>query len=288
MSAIAAEGQAPVFQRTLELDIKSPLILTVELSRGDITIAYRNEGQFSISGFGKEITGKSLPEEFFKTALLIDQEGNRITIRESPEAAFGNPLNSTAYRLDVPFRTQVSSSISGTGNQKLIGISGPAKITSGAGDIEAQLVSLGSVDAHTGKGNISCSRVSKVTAETGDGNITLLETGPSKAVVSSGRGRIEVAGARGSVDGSVSAGSLHINAVPHGAWKFNSVSGSIRIELPPKAAFNLDAATISGEIDVEHKAMQQSDHEVRHLQQQVNGGGKQIEVRSISGLVVIE
>jgi Putative adhesin len=285
---MAAGAQAPAFQRSMELDLNNPLLLTIELTHGDVIVAYSRDGQISISVFAKDISGKDLPEEFFRKNLSIEHKENQITVRDSWDKALGGSASSIMYRFDVPFRTQLTSSVSGRGNQKLIGIAGPATIRSGSGDIKAEYVTQGRVDANTGKGNISCSRVFQVMAETDDGNIILMEDGPSKAIVSKGAGKIEVGGARGTFEGSVQAGILHIKAAPYDHWKLSSESGSIRIELPPKAAFELDASTVSGEITSELEEIQLPVRGTRQLHQAVNGGGKRIDAHSQNGSIFVE
>jgi DUF4097 and DUF4098 domain-containing protein YvlB len=144
------------------------------------------------------------------------------------------------------------------------------------------------VQAKTGNGNISCIRASQgASAETGAGDIVLMVVGPSTAIVKNGSGRIDVAGARGRFIGSTSLGDLHIKAMPYDDWSLNSVSGNIRIELPPGARFDIDAATKVGEIRVDRVDIQRSNDELNSLNQKVNGGGKRIELRTDRSNIVI-
>ena len=286
--AIASE-QVPMFQRILSTDIKEPTTLSVAVSRGNVEIGYGREGQVALYAFGKDAGGKDLPAEFFAKNLVIEQTGNIVSIRDSLSSdSLLSSLYTIKYQLDVPHRTTVDSVVSGTGNQSLTGITGPAKLVSGAGDITAVYVHFAPVYAKTGKGNISCTRDFEVNAETGEGNITLMENGNSKAVVKGGRGKIEVGGARGAVDGSTDTGTLHVRAVPWGDWQLKSSSGNIHIELPPKAKFDFDASSDSGGIDIEREDLQRPEGEVHRLHQQVNGGGTHITARSVKGTISIE
>jgi DUF4097 and DUF4098 domain-containing protein YvlB len=285
----SASEQIPVFQRILPMDIKEPATLSIAVSGGDVDIAYSHENQIAVYAFGKDAGGKDLPVEFFGKTLFIEQKGNSVSIRDSIGAdSLLSSLYSINYRVDVPRRTTVDSVVSGIGNQSLLGVTGPAKLASGAGDITAQYVTSAAIDARTGKGNISCIRVFEVNAETGEGNITLMEDGNSKAVVKRGRGKIEVGGARGTVDGSTDAGTLHIRAVPWGDWQLKSSSGNIRIELPPKAKVDVEASSGSGEVEVGRDDMQNAGASIHHLHQQVNGGGKHVVARNIRGRISIE
>ena len=281
--------QGHLFQRSLVTSITEPVVLDVAVSAGSVIIGYSRDDEVNIHAFGKDADGKDLPAQFFQSKLLIEQKQNSVSIREVPGlgSLFGS-LFSIEYRIDVPYRTEVDSTVFGTGNQTLVGVYGPVKLVSGAGDIEAEYVRFAPIDAKTGKGNISCTRCFAVNAETGEGNITLQEDGDSKALVKSGRGRIDIGGARGAVDASTQAGTLHIKAVLSDDWQLESGSGNIRVELPPKAKFEIEASSDSGEIAIERDDMQRPEGEVHHVHEQVNGGGKHVLARSVKGSISIE
>jgi hypothetical protein len=280
-----AWGQTALFQRVLTLELSpDPLVLSIALSRGDLNIRYSREGEIRISGSTKNLADKSAAEQFFKSGLVITQDKQNVTIRNAPNALDA----AVQIELDVPYRTELNSVVTGAGNQKLIGITGPAKLQSGEGDIDITFVRLGLVEARTGKGKISCTRVLQVNAETGEGNISLVEDGISKAVVKKGSGRIEVGGARDTVEATTDGGALHIKAVPNGDWKLKSGSGNIRIELPPKLNFEIAASTPSGNISIEHEGMQQPEGNVHEFHHAVNGGGKHIQAQSVSGNITLE
>jgi putative adhesin len=288
-NGVASVEEVPVFQHTLVTSIIEPTTLTVVLSSGNVNIGYSRDDQVAIYASGKEASGKNLPVEYFKSKLVIEQKDNHVSIREAEGVpSLLGSLSSINYRIDVPYRTAVDSTISGTGDQTLAGVYGPAKLVSGTGDINAKYVRFAPVYANTGKGNISCSRDFEVNAETGDGNITLLEDRNSKAVVRSGHGKIDIGGARGTVAGSTDTGSIHIKAVLWDDWQLKSGSGSIHIELPPKSKFELEASSDSGEIDVEREDLEKPQAQIHRLHQQVNGGGKHITVHSAKGSIFIE
>ena len=280
-----AWGQTALFQRVLTLELSpDPLVLSIALSRGDLNIRYSREGEIRISGFTKNLADKSAAERFFKSGLVITQDKQNVTIRNAPNASDA----AVQIEIDVPYRTELNSVVTGVGNQKLIGITGPAKLQSGEGDIDVTFVRLGLVEARTGKGKISCTRVLQVNVETGEGNISLVEDGNSKAVVKKGSGRIELGGARGTVEATTDSGALHIKAVPNGDWKLESGSGNIRIELPPKSGFDLAASTTSGNISSEREDVKPTEGSIHEFQQKVNGGGKHIQVQTVSGNITIE
>jgi hypothetical protein len=298
-----AQATAQV-HRTLAVTAAEPLTLEVDIPSGDLEILYGREGQVSISGIARASTDAKLDDRFFSNALSIEQAGNRVTIRHVPNPAYGEEGVKVFYRIDVPYRTRLTSRL-GRGSQTVSGIMGRVQLATGVGDIKASYVSKGlraqvksgnldllvigeHAEATTGLGNISCARIEQgVSVETAEGDITLMVVGPSTASVKKGYGRIDVGGARGSFVGSTDEGDLHIKAVPHEDWRLRSASGNIRLELPPIAKFDLDASTVSGEFQVDRDDIAKPSIGVRQLKQMVSGGGKRIEVRTSSGRIVI-
>jgi hypothetical protein len=292
------------YHRTLQVTITDPVILDVHLSEGELQIAYSRDEQVSIVAIARAYAGTKASEEFLATPISVEQNGNLVTIRTSTGAGSAAGKVRITCRIDVPYRTEVHSVVD-KGKQTVTGIMGPVKAQTGKGDIKVSYVSKGAlaeagsgnldlevigahVEARTGDGAISCSRALQgVEAETGDGDIVLTVVGPSKATVKKGIGRIEVGGARGGFSGSTAGGELHIKAAPHDDWLLSSVSGGIRVELPPKARFEIDATTNSGEVMIKRDDMESPNASVRNLHQKVNGGGRRIEAHTESGKIVI-
>ncbi len=295
---------ADQFHRTLAVTA-DPVTLDVELPKGDLQILYNRDGEVSITGIGQTASGARVDKDFFSATLVIEQNGNRIKIRRVPSTAYADGNLNLVYRLDVPYRTDVTSTVN-NGKQTITGIMGPVKAVTGEGDIKASYISrtlsaraergnldlqvIGErVEARTGDGNISCIRAAQgVAAETGDGDITLMVVGPSTATVKKGSGAIEVGGARGTLVGSTDSGTLHVKAVPRGDWQLNSGAGNIRVELPPSAQFDLDAAATSGGIATNRSDLQPSETDIHRLHQKVNGGGTSLQMRTQTGRIVIQ
>ena len=295
---------ASEFRRTFSVSVTEPLTLDVELLSGDVQILYGREGQVSISGVARASAGTRLDDNFLASVLSIEQAGNHLTVRHVTNPPHPGGGVSGLYRIDVPYRTQVTSRLN-QGKQNISGIMGPVTATTGKGDIRASYISKGlqaqvdfgnldvqvigeHVEAKTGSGNIFCARAEHgVTAETGEGDINLMVVGPSTATVKRGNGRINLGGARGSFIGSTDEGDLQVKAIPHDDWQLASGSGNIRLELPPFARFELEASTITGELEVDRDDIAKPTVNVRQLCQTINGGSKRIEVRTASGRIVI-
>jgi DUF4097 and DUF4098 domain-containing protein YvlB len=289
------------FHQSVSVSIAQPVSLDIELPEGDLQVAYRREGEVLIS---LQITADSNVRADFSTNLLsVTRAGNQINIRQHSFDITPDRIR-ISYRIDVPYRTEVHSFVN-SGKQTITGIMGPVSANANNGDLNISYVSkavvahagtgnldlqvIGDhVEASTGRGNISCSRAAQgVSAETGNGDISLMVVGPSQAEVKQGGGRIDAGGIRGTLVASTDAGAMHVKAVPRDDWRLSSVSGTIRLELPPVANFDLDAMTASGDFTIMRDDLQKPDAGARRFSQRANGGGKRIEIRTESGRIVV-
>jgi len=290
------------WHKAIAVSVTQPVTLDVHLLDGDLQIAYVHEGEVSIVAQVQPSDGNNVPTDFLCNVLVIEANANKIDIQQRP-FEIGRKLN-VSYRIDVPYRTEVQSSLS-SGKQMITGVMGPVNAHTDRGDIHISYVAK-AVSAQTGTGNvslevigeranvaarvgnISCGRIAQgVNAETGDGDISLSVVGPSEAKVRDGGGRIDVGGVRGTLVASTDTGDLHVKAVPHDNWQLSSASGAIRIELPPTSRFDLDVMTNSGELVIGRDDLPKPTAGGRQLNHGANGGGKRIKVRSKSGRIVV-
>jgi len=284
--ASPAFASGPVRQ-TLDVGLSDPVVLDLAVAAGDVRVAYSRDGELAVSVSAQDANGKEISEEFSGRGMTVEQDGPRIRIR-SISGQFPGAAPKVSYQIEVPFRTEVRAAILGTGNLTVIGITGPAALTTAEGNIEVAYVPRYRVEARTGKGKISCIRIrGEAYAETGSGNIVLMEDGPSRAVVKSGLGSIEAGGVHGSLFASTDKGDVHVKAVLYDTWKLTSGEGTIRIEMPPHTKFNLDADAISGGISVERDDMKKPARGIHQLRQEVNGGGTLVSVHSTAGHIFI-
>jgi len=298
LSPVARSQSLDEFHRTFAVATAEPVTLDIDLSRADLQVLYSRVGQISVTARMRSPEPAKLNPDFLKTAVRISQEANHFTLSQSSDPGEGTNV---LYTLDVPYRTAVIAKVR-AGNQTFSGIMGPVKASVGKGDIKASYISglvqadvaTGNINlevvgehasATVGEGNISGSRLPLgVTAEAGDGDITLIVVGPSSATIKTGKGRIEAAGIRGSLAGRTALGDIHIKAVPHDDWQLTSDSGDLRLELPPRAAFDLDT---SGQLQTERDDIQKANPGLQQMQQKVNGGGKLIAAHTQRGRILI-
>jgi len=305
LSIAPAQAQsAGDFHEVFTVATSEPVVLDVALSRGNLQVMYSRDGQVAITAYGQATNGGKLDAQYFKSLIAVEQRGNHIQLRDVPQTEVLQNQKTPHYRIDVPYRTTVTSSV-GIGAQAFSGIMGPVDALGGKCDIKASYLSKGlraqvergnleievigeRVEAKTGNGNVIGTRLAQgVTAESGDGDITLAVIGPSTATIKSGAGRIDVGGARGTLDGSTFSGDLHVKAEPHGDWHLHSASGAVRIELSPASKAELDASTDSGILQIDHDEIVQTPDDSRHVTQKLNGGGPHIEAHTGSGRILI-
>lgn len=298
-----AQGETREFHQTFTASIAQPVSLKVELSEGDLEIGYSHDGEVSFRALAQGATAE-VPADFLRNLLSITNAGNQIDIREQRSTATFPQRIKITYQIDVPYRTEVHSFLK-SGKQTITGIMGPVSAEEGAGTLKVSYISktvvahaaagdldievIGDhVEATTGRGNIACQRLARgVKAETGDGDISLMVVGPAEAKVKQGAGRIDAGGVWGTLVASTDAGDLHVKAVARDNWQLSSVSGSIRVELPPGSGFELDAMTKAGEIVVGRDDLLKPAPGAHQLTQRANGGGKRIEARSQSGRISV-
>src|SRR5260370_30423571 len=124
-------------RRTLVVAATEQVTLDVEVPSGDLQILYGREGQVSISGVAKASADAKLDDNFFPAVLTIEQEGNHLTVRHVPSPVYAEDGIRVLYRIDLPYRTEVTSSLN-QGKQNISGILGPVKAVAGNRDTTAE------------------------------------------------------------------------------------------------------------------------------------------------------
>jgi DUF4097 and DUF4098 domain-containing protein YvlB len=292
------------FHQTLTVNPSEPVVLSVGLERGDLQVSYSRDGQVSITAHGTAPGGVNLDARYLAAIVAVQQSGNHIQLRDVLKPEDMQARNIVHYRIDVPYRTEVTSKVD-RGSQTFRGIMGPVNAEGGDGDITASYLSKGlqaqvesgnldievigeRVAAKTRNGNISGVRLPRgVSAETGDGDITLTVVGPSTATITSGVGRIEVTGARSSFQGSTQGGDLNVKAELRGDWRLHSKSGNVRIALPRAQKADLDASTDSGSLQMDRDDVTKPPPEARSVMEKLNGGGPRVDIHTGSGKILI-
>ena len=175
---------------------------------------------------------------------------------------------SISYEVVVPPNSTVHAR-TGSGALRVEGVAGVVEARSGSGRTRVADVG-GDVTARTGSGGIEIDAVGgDVNARTGSGSIRI--DGIDAALrARTGSGGIRVAGSPGS------------------GWDLDTGSGSIGVDLPDDAAFEVDARTGSGSVRSDHPVTMDGEARRGRLRGTVRGGGPRVTLRTGSGGITID
>jgi putative adhesin len=274
------------FHRTLPLAPADHIVLDVAVPTGNVVISYAHAGEISVSATARA-EGK-IPTDYFDRRLVVEREGEHVKVQFNSKNAPADDNLRIAYTIDVPNWIVVNSNV-GTGKQTISGVMGPVRAVSGSGNVKVLYVT-DALEVKTGRGDITVIRVGAAArAETGSGNINMKDIGPgSIAAVRDGPGRVDVDGISGSFTGSTDAGELHVAGAVYDTWELKSASGNIMIGVTAESKFDIDAVTSSGRLSVDNDDIDMPNGaNPRACHQKVNGGGKLVRARSVSGTIFI-
>ncbi len=309
--SIAIPAVEGIFERTL--NVTGPVRLDVSTGSGKIEIKAGSPGTVRIFASVKaRDDGRATAEEklrYLQANPPIEQDGNDIRIGRIEEETYRSNI-SISFEIETPGDTQ-SVTRAGSGSQRIDGIGGPVDASTGSGsifmtnigsDVDAQTGSgsidiysvAGGIDVRTGSGSIKAEEIAgSVKASTGSGRIsvkqTMVEMGARRNVeVSTGSGNIEIDGTAGPLKARTGSGDIKASGNPIIAdWNIATSSGSVTLEVPPDAAFDLSVSTSSGRISVDHPVTMSGTMSRNNLRGKVRGGGTMVKIRTSSGSVTI-
>lgn len=266
-AALASDNQ---FERTL--NVSSPADLYVSTGAGDITIHPGASDQIHIVGHihaGWTLFGNA--QQRIQQILQhppITQSGNTVRVGESVDHELYNNI-SIDYDISAPASVALN-------------------LRSGSGDILVDHTGR-FLSASSGSGDLRAHGINGPAAlATGSGDIELDENGAGDIKVRSGSGDIKIHGFNGGLAIRCGSGDIQADGRLSGPANLTSGSGDIKLHLTPDAHFDLEAATGSGDIDVNFPgAPRQSDRSRHHLTAPINGGGPPLQVRTGSGDIEI-
>lgn len=305
LPALAAVHGA--FDRTLQ--VNGHIDLQVETGSGSIEVHRGGSNQIHVVGriSANEWFGGGNAEERVKKIENnppIQQSGNDIRIGHIDDPELKHDI-SISYEITVPENTQLRSS-SGSGNQDIAEIAGPLEVNTGSGSLKLSNIGAG-VHAHTGSGSIEADAVhgslyartgsgsihatniaGGFDGQTGSGHLTLEQSAPGSVRAETGSGGLELHNVKGSLQASAGSGDVRVEGEATGGWMVRTGSGSVQLRLPSNAAFDLDAHTGSGSIDLAHPVTVQGSIGRKEVKGKVGGGGVPVEVQTGSGSIRID
>ena len=294
------------FDRTLS--VTGAVDLDVQTGSGEISVRTGDSSKVEIHGrihanhgwFGAEAEQRVHEIE---ANPPIEQNGNTIRVGHIENHDWKNNI-SISYELVVPVQTKLRSE-SGSGDQVIAGIAGPADASSGSGRLRLSNIG-GETHARTGSGDIELNGIQgaakvvagsgsiraigiagALTASSGSGSVKFEQTAAGDVEIGTGSGDVEIKGANGALKVQTGSGSITAQGNPSGDWRLHTGSGDVTVELPQQAAFNLVARTSSGSIDSSREIAVQGKLSPRELQGKVGGGGPTVELSTSSGSIQI-
>lgn len=185
---------------------------------------------------------------------------------------------------------------------------GEAELRSSDGDIRADEIE-GDISAVTSDGDI---RVANVTGDaslrSSDGDIDCRDIGGRVEIqlsdgdvmvdavhggifARSSDGELEVRNAAGTVELKTSDGNIVLSmskTAPMSSVTCTSSDGNIRVRLNESAAFSIEARTSDGRVTVGFPGEFERDKKGRRISGDVNGGGRQVTLRTSDGSITVE
>jgi DUF4097 and DUF4098 domain-containing protein YvlB len=239
------------FQRTLT--VNGPVDLSIRTGSGSIQVRTGAADRVQIVGrisAGSWRDGMDPAERVkrVEAAPPITQAGNVIGLGDTRNDPLYRNVG-ISYEVIVPPNTRLTAQ-TGSGSQTIGSIDGEVRAQTGSGSIRVERAG-GSLHAQTGSGHIDADSVGgEVRAQTGSGSVDIRQIVRADVSVQTG-------------------------------------SGSVSLDLPPDAAYTLDAQTGSGSITTEEPIAVQGRIRRNHITGTVRGGGNSVRVRTGSGSIAI-
>ena len=289
LSAANAFAADDTFERSFP--VSEPLVLDVDTGSGSIKIRSGSGDEVSIEGkiyvhkrffWGKPDNADELIQEV-KDNPPIEMDDGRLRVGPIRDRKLRNSV-SISYEIVVPVGTEVLAE-TGSGSISVSDIAAPVDVHTGSGSVKLENIT-GSAKARTGSGSIRAEGVGGAfDGKSGSGSIYLKQTAPGDVVVSTGSGSSDLSGVAGSVRASAGSGRITVDGRQEGDWKLDTGSGSVRVSLPADAAFELDAESHSGGIDIDHPLTVEGRISKKHVTGTVRGGGPRLEIETWAGRI---
>jgi len=297
------------FERTLQ--VSGPVDLEVTSGSGNITVRTGSAGTVSVSAkihgsTGSWFFGGDVEDRIRRIEQNppVEQQGNTIRIGKFEDHDLTRNI-SIDYELTVPAQTRLNSrtgsgdqslsglqlalaATTGSGNITIENVSADTRIRSGSGDLKIDSVK-GALNAETGSGNIRARNVAgEIVANTGSGDVEMHQSGAGDVRVGTGSGNVRLEGLKGGLRAETGSGDIEAQGEALHDWRLGAGSGNITLRLPSHAAFNLDARTSSGSLNIHHEITMQGSISKNHIQGKAGGGGILLDLHTGSGDIEID
>ncbi len=284
--ASAADGR---FERSFA--VSEPLKLDVDTGSGSVTIRTGSGDEIIVIGeiqvqrrflWGKPRNADEIIQEI-EDNPPIEMDGGRLRVGPFPDRKIRNRI-SISYEIIAPTGTEIFAE-TGSGSISVSDIAAPVDVHTGSGSVQLHNIS-GPAKARTGSGSVRAEGIAGAfDGESGSGSIYLQQSASGDVVVSTGSGSIDLNGVAGSVRASAGSGRITVDGRQEGDWELDTGSGAVRVSLPADAAFELDAESNSGGIDIDHPLTVSGSISKKHVVGSVRGGGPLLRIDTGSGRI---
>ena len=267
---IAAFAAEDTFDKNL--NVNGAVSLKVNTGSGYIHVTAGSDNQVRVIGHvhaGKwGWSNGGSPEERVKQVVAnppVEQTGNIITIGRHTDQIKNVSID---YDITAPKGIALEAN-SGSGDIRIVDLSGPARANTGSGSIDASGLK-DRVSLEAGSGDIRAEMLSstEVKAQTGSGNIRLRNVG-------------------GSLWADAGSGDIEVQGTPGSSWKLETGSGSVTLNTGT-AGYKLDASTGSGSVHSDPPISMHGSLEHHHVMGDIHGGGPTVRVETGSGDIRIQ
>jgi hypothetical protein len=245
------ESRDGTFYRSLQ--VSGPVTLDVDSGAGGITVHVGNDRTVNVTARIRARSSFGMSAETKLQKLRnnppIEQQGDRIRIGRIEEPELRRNV-SINYDLYVPQQTRLTLR-TGAGNQFIQGTQLPVEAWSGAGSITVDNVG-GDAEVHTGAGTI------------------------------------ELRSPKGAVRADTGAGSVRAKGDPTHEWQIQVGAGSINLEVPLQASFDLQAESGFGRVTVNPQLKLDGSVSNGRVYAKVGAGGPTVRLSSGAGSIRVE
>ena len=210
-----------------------PVDLVVSIPSGDIVVETADVTESIVTVEGSE----KLVEQ-----TLVEQVGNRITVQYRGKQGFGITIEIGGFSIGSGEKLKVHAKIPHAS---------AADLTSASADMNID-GSLRKLDTKSAAGDLSMRGTIEgpATVKTVSGDVTLDEVG-GDVTVNSVSGDVRIADVRGSVRSKSVSGDVRIDRAGGPEATLQSVSGDIRLGVAAGTNVDVDANSVSGDLDSE-------------------------------------
>jgi len=258
--------------KTLEraFTVTAPARLKLSNIRGSVVIRSGEDGTIRVTAVKQADSGDAKRTEI---ELLQEADGTVKAATRFPEDSWGWLFGSRPCRVDyiVTAPHQCSFKVNGVSSNILIeNFDGEFEIGTVSGDLTLGTLS-GPLHLHSVSGVVTGERMTgTLVMDTVSGDVRLNESNLASVKAETVSGKMDFQTALG-----------------EGPYYFGSVSGAVRLRVPPETSCSVELRSVSGKVSAKLPVTAQARLNGAHLLQ-VQSGGVEVRMNSVSGWLAIE